>query len=420
MCEEKLGQSLELGMQPVCNHFLNKKDDKEKLYRLSIVQCQECGLVQLGHRFPSQALKPVHEWITYAEPEEHLDNLTEHIMKTINIKESGSKAKIKAKIKAQMRAKIIGMSFKDDTLLMRLEKNGFAVERLKLKEDLGIEDEHVGVETIQAQLKPDNIKKIIKKKGAADIVIARHILEHAYNLKEFITSLKMLIKPKGYLILEVPDCGCAFERLDYPIIWEEHTLYFTPETFKNTLARNGLDISYFNAFEYALENSLVIIAQLAGPKANSKKANSKSSINKEIINKEAIKKEKERFNVFCKSFDKRKTEITKFLKENKTDNSEIALLGAGHFACGFINFLGLKDYVDMVIDDNIHKKGLLMPGSALPIIGSEALLGKKIKLCLLSLNPRTEEKVVQENQEFINQGGIFRSIFASSRYAIKL
>lgn len=402
MCGKQLGQSLDLGMQPVCNHFLRKKDDKEKLYKLSIAQCQECGLVQLEHRFPPKTLKPIHEWIIYAEPEDHLDILTEHIIKTINIKESGPKAK--------MKTKIIGVSSKDDTLLMRLKKKGFAVERLKLKEDLGIKDEHIGVETIQAQLKPENIKKIIKKKGAADIMIARHILEHAYNLKEFITSLKMLLKPKGYLVLEVPDCTCAFERLDYPIIWEEHTLYFTPETFKNTLARNGLDINYFNTFEYALENSLVIIAQLA-----EQKANSKASINKEIV-----KKEKEVFSIFCKSFDKRKAEITKFLKENKTDKSEIALLGAGHFACGFINFLGLKDYVDLVIDDNIHKKGLFMPGSALPILGSEALLGKKIKLCLLSLNPRVEEKVVQRNQEFINQGGVFLSIFSSSKYALKL
>ncbi|MBN2052414.1 sugar nucleotide-binding protein [Candidatus Woesearchaeota archaeon] len=401
LCKGKLGGSLELGRQAVSNHFLIRKDYKEKFHPLALAQCTECGLVQLSQRFPAEALKPIHDWIVYLEPEEHLDKLTEDIIK-------------KTQLKPNLKTRFIGVSSKDDSLLERLRKKGYATDRLDLKKDLGVDDEKVGVETIQDRMKPEIMKRIADNKGLFDVVIARHILEHAYNLKEFISAMKTLVKPKGYLMIEVPDCAHGFARLDYPIIWEEHTLYFTPETFKNTIASNGLEIKYYNAFEYALENSLVIMAQNTGKKSDSKKKkNSKSRIKKEIL-----KKEKDAFNNYCKSKDKRKEEIIKFITDNKQD-ARIAVLGAGHFSCGFINYLGLKDYIDIVIDDNPNKRGLYMPMSRTPILGSEELQ-RNIKLCLLGVNPRGEENVIARYKDFVTKGGMFYSIFANSRHALPL
>jgi len=53
-----------------------------------------------------------------------------------------------------------------------------------------------------------------------------------------------------------------------------------------------------------------------------------------------------------------------------------------------------------------------MPGSRLAIQGSAALA--TIDLCLLSLNPESEQRVLAKNQDFIQRGGKFLSIFALS------
>lgn len=79
LCGGALGRALDFGMQPVCNAFLSYEDEEESLYRLSVAQCGRCGLVQLKDRFPAEALKPTHKWITYAEPEEHLDGFADRI-----------------------------------------------------------------------------------------------------------------------------------------------------------------------------------------------------------------------------------------------------------------------------------------------------------------------------------------------------
>ncbi len=60
-----------------------------------------------------------------------------------------------------------------------------------------------------------------------------------------------------------------------------------------------------------------------------------------------------------------------------------------------------------------------MPGSRLAIEQSSALLERGIKLCLLSLSPESETKVVCRNQAFIEQGGAFFSIYPDSDRAVE-
>jgi len=79
-----------------------------------------------------------------------------------------------------------------------------------------------------------------------------------------------------------------------------------------------------------------------------------------------------------------------------------------------VNLFRLREFFDCVIDDNPNKQALLMPGSHLPIRASAMLASRGIDLCLLSLNPESEQKVLAKNQAFIERGGGFLSIFALS------
>lgn len=95
------------------------------------------------------------------------------------------------------------------------------------------------------------------------------------------------------------------------------------------------------------------------------------------------------------------------------------MFGAGHLACIFINLFGLKDILEFVVDDNVHKRGLFMPGSLLSIHHSSELIKENIKLCFLGISPLSEARVIQNNQEFIKKGGEFISIFPDSKFSFK-
>jgi len=74
----------------------------------------------------------------------------------------------------------------------------------------------------------------------------------------------------------------------------------------------------------------------------------------------------------------------------------------------------VDDLFDFVIDDNENKKGMRMPIGGLNIVGSERLYDNNIGLCLLSLNPHNQPKVIEKHQRYIESGGLFASIFPSS------
>lgn len=385
---------LDCGPQPICNRFLPDPAAAEFLHPLVMVQCSACGTLQLSEPVSAAELHPRVDWITYNEPEGHLDALTEILSGLPDL---------------DSRSVIGGVSFKDDTTIARLNRKGFPQSwRLDPASDLGIETPGVGVETLQDRLTPERAAEVVRQRGLADLLIIRHIFEHAHRPAEFLGSLRTLVRPGGWLIFEVPDCSRALDGLDYTTLWEEHTLYFTPVTFRNALMRPGLDPVRFECYPYPFENSLVGIVRNDPVESAAGATESKVAL------------ERARGYRFGREFGARREAVHRQLTRFRRQQGPVAILGAGHLACAFVNLLGLQDVIDGVVDDNPHKQGLHLPGSRLPIWPSTALYERQVRLCLLSVNPEIEDRVAQKHQAFTAGGGIFASIFPASRYALRL
>jgi hypothetical protein len=382
---------LDVGVQPVGNRFVRRQGDAEALFPLSFNLCRECGMIQLAELVPAEELRPRFDWITYNEPEDHLDAMVEMLIQLPGI---------------SAEARCLGVSFKDDTTLRRFEKKGFThTGRIDPAEDLGISDKGAGAETLQGRITPERMRKVAASRGRAGMVVIRHVLEHAYDLRAFLDGLKELVAPNGYVVIEVPDCSRAIERCDYTTLWEEHVVYFSPPTLRRCLEEAGFSITGFVAYPYAFEDSLVCVAQVR-----------KGAV---PAHKEDVGKALADAQHFARMFKGYGVRVRSFLEEYRRKNGKVAMFGAGHLACVYINFFGLKDLVECVVDDNANKKGLFMPGSQLPILGSQALADQGITLCLLTLNPMGEDKVVARNSAFVQNGGRFASIFPASRLALK-
>ena len=387
---------IDFGEHPVCHKFTDGKEKEEK-HSLALGQCNFCGLVQLMSPIPVDKLIPRYDWITYNEPEEHLDHLVNVIGNLPNITK---------------KSKVCGVSYKEDTTLARLNNLGFEnTWRIDMNKDLGISDKKANLESIQHYLKPGIVNSIHDKYGIPDLIIVRHILEHTHDTHSFMLALKKLVNPSGYIIFEVPDCTEGFEKLDYTTIWEEHILYFTDLTFKNCLNSGGFLLNHFEKYNYSFESVLIGIVKPDDNKNTFKNFN----IEKNILDREIV-----RVQNFTEQLVKKQDSIKKFLKDFKQNHDNIVIFGTGHAACMFINLLEIKDLIDFAIDDNHKKKGFYMPGSKLPIYSSDALIQKKINLCLLGLSSESEKKIINKYKSFEKNGGIFASIYPTSKYAIQV
>jgi hypothetical protein len=391
--DENIKRYLDLGLQPICNRFKRNRDEKEGLFPMSFGQCEVCAAVQLINNIPAKELIPIYEWIMYNEPEEHLDALAEKISYLPGLSKG---------------SRICGISYKDASLLHRLKKLDFkGTWTLNLANDMNIQKRGAGIETIQDKLNNSKAKEIARCHGKSDIIIARHILEHSFKISDFLESLKELTTPNGYIIIEVPDCTKAIEVLDYTMLWEEHSVYFTSETLKSALDYNKFSIEYFECYPYSFENSLVVIAKVV----NDKKDRQVQSINDD---------EKKRAQKFFYCFEERKEGYQNYLRNFKKEKGNIAVFGAGHLTASFINYYDLEQYISFVADDNQNKIGMYMPGSGLQIKSSLHLIKENIGLCLIGVNPQVEDKVIERNRDFMEKGGVFASIFPSDKLALKI
>jgi hypothetical protein len=382
---------LDFGPQPPSNRFVPVGHVDADKHPLKLGQCGDCGLVQLINPMPVSMVRSRHDWLTYNEPEGHLDALVEHLS-TLNGLRPDSR--------------IVGLTYKDDTTLARFNRLGFTnTFRYDLKGDFGVDDPSAGLETIQAAASDAvTADRLAARHGKADLLIVRHVLEHAHDPAKFLRALGRLIAPGGRMIFEMPDCRKFMDACDYSFIWEEHITYFSPRTLSEFLQRNRYTATETLVYPYPLEDSLVAVVQPASGAESPVDAN-------------AIAGDLLRGRHFSDGFVPSAAYYRNHFEGLRKTGKRIALFGAGHLAAKFLNLFSLQDCIECVIDDNPHKQGLAMPGSALPVLGSATL--PQIDLCMLSLSPESEQKVLAKQQAYLEGGGSFASIFALSALALK-
>jgi len=328
--------------------------------------------------------------MTFREPEAHLDDVVSQVINQLRLEKDSL---------------IAGISPKDDTTLARFKGRGFSnIYRIDPFLDLGIADPNAYIESIQYNLTPETAERIASQRGHADCVIARHILEHAERPQDFLASIRALLKPNGFVIFEVPDCTDALDALDYALIWEEHSLYFTPVTLEHALATADFKNLWRNIYPYPFENSIVVLANKS-EKALSTEASS-------------LKQEKDRFSLYCNSFPASQSRVKASISDLCATGQPIVLFGAGHSGCSFVNYYELGDQIVFAVDDAPEKLGLRLPGSELEIRPSSDLDDLGVCVCLLAVTPDKENIVLERLQSRLKHDVIYKSIVSTSDHYI--
>jgi hypothetical protein len=391
----KMEMILDLGLQPVSNRFSTPKSNAIiPHYPMRLMLEKKTGEIRLESPFPVDDVKPRYDWLTCFEPEDHLDKMVENILHLPNINKNSVFA---------------GYSFKDDSTLARLDAKGYQKQwRIDPQEDLSVSDPRANVETYQYVFTVAKAKQIQKRREYADVMVVRHVVEHAYDLAEFMSAISTLVHHRGYIVWELPDCENALAKGDCTTIWEEHIHYFTSHTFKQLLENTGFTILDYESVPYPLENSLVAITKNDKP--------GKSSV---LINEKAVDVENNRAYEFAHKVNERKKVIQSKLRKFKKSRGPIALFGAGHLSVAFISIMEIADLIDFVIDDNPNKKGMVMPVGDIEILSSDSIYSREVSLCLLGFNPLSQEKIITKHTSFTKKGGVFASIFPGTNLALE-
>ena len=380
---ENLQTVLDFGQQPPANRFVNFSvaSSSDETYRLALGLCNDCSIIQLTERMPVEAIRPRFDWLLYNEPEGHLDDVVTSLMALPGIGQDSL---------------LLGTTYKDESTLARLERLGVSSTACIQEQDLGDLTYSFGLETIQNALQDDETLNTLKKKyGEVDMMIVRHIIEHASSAKNLLSNMSKMLKSGGYMVLEMPDSEHIFQAGNHGFIWEEHISYFTENAIFKIANSVGAEVVWIKRYSYPYEDSLIVVLRFDQNQVTL--TASKDEIQAVTILLEG----------FAKGLETQRSYWRKTLEEYKAKDMPVAVFGAGHLAVKFINFLQLEDLVDCVIDDHPKKNELVMPGSHLPIVPSSELHERGIKICISTLSPESEVKVKNKLPDYFSSGGIF-------------
>ena len=367
-----LKRVISLGYQPLANNLLNKKDEKHELYPLEMNYCPKCHNCQL-----SVAVDPKKMFSNYLYTSSTSSSFQNHFIKAA--KNYVKQLKLKSN-----KSYIIDIGSNDGVALKPFKDMGF-------KKILGVEPaknlakfaNKNKIKTFNGYLERKNLKKI---KGNADLILASNVFAHSDKLKEMAECMLELLNKNGTIIIEVQYLLNTLQDLTFDNIYHEHYNYWSLTSL----------INFFNQF-----NSTIVKAEKVNTHGGSlrvyikkgKKIKVESNV-RVILEEEKVFgiKDYKTYQNFGKKINKLKETVVKNINKLKKINKKIIGFGAPAKATTALNFFGIFNQIDYVIEDNKLKHNKFIPGVLIPIKDKKNFKEKNALILVLAWNFYNEIK----------------------------
>ena len=362
----KLKRVVSLGYQPLANNLLSKKNQKCELYPLEMNYCDNCHNCQL-----SVAVDPKKMFSNYLYTSSTSSSFREHFI-------SATKKYVKEFKLKPKKSYIIDIGSNDGVALKPFKDLGFTnilgIEPAKNLAKLANKNK---IKTFNGFLEKKNIKKIKKN---ADLILASNVFAHSDNLKEMAECMLHLLDKKGIIIIEVQYLVDTIKDITFDNIYHEHYNYWSLTSLTNFFKQ--FNVKLFRAERIDTHGGSIRV-YISKDKNKKVEKNIKDLIEKE--EKFGIKNFKTYQNFGKKVYEIREN-VIKNINNLKKNNDSIIGYGAPAKATTALNFFGISNQIDYIIEDNKLKHKKFIPGVKIPIYSKDKVLKKKPLVLVLAWN----------------------------------
>jgi nucleoside-diphosphate-sugar epimerase/2-polyprenyl-3-methyl-5-hydroxy-6-metoxy-1,4-benzoquinol methylase len=379
-----LKRVVSLGYQPLANNLLNKKNEKHELYPLEMNYCPKCHNCQL-----SVAVDPKKMFSNYLYTSSTSSSFRNHFIEAA--KKYAKQLKLNSK-----KSYIIDIGSNDGVALKPFKDMGFkkilGIEPAKNLAKLANKNK---IKTFNGFFENKNLKKI---KGNADLILASNVFAHSDKLKEMAECMLKLLSKNGTIIIEIQYLLNTLQDLTFDNIYHEHYNYWSLTSLVN----------FFNQF-----NSTIFRVERINTHGGSLRVYIKKGKKIKVENNvKALLNDEESFGIknyktyqnFGEKINKLKENVIKNINELKKSNKKIIGYGAPAKATTALNFFGISDQIDYIIEDNKLKHNKFIPGVLIEIKDKKTLKEKNALILVLAWNFYNEIKKNNLNltSKFIN------------------
>ncbi len=358
ICGNKnLKKILSLGKSPLANNLLSEKElDKEELFPLELMYCNQCHLCQLSYIVPPEKMFKHYLYLTSTTEtfRKHFKEMAESLTKELILAQNSL---------------VIDIGSNDGLLLRNFKDIGMRVIGIEPAENIATEANNYGIKTIPEFFNRKVAEEILKKDGKANLITANNVFAHVKDIKDIVDNVKLLLNPQGIFCIEVQYLLDAIQKLTFDNIYHEHLYYYSVTSLKNFFDKQDMNIFKIQHVDTHGGSIRVFVQRNDGPYKIDSSVNNFISAEKIAgLDKEAT------YLDFAKKVYSIRDNLKEFIGNLRANNKKIAGYGAPAKATTLLNFCGLtKEHISYIVEDNKLKQGLVVPGVRIPIFGRERL-----------------------------------------------
>jgi len=381
---------LMLAPTPPGDHYVKVESlkDKQELYPLYLIQCANCGNVELPVVVNPEILygKYIYETSISLGLVEHYRSYADEIV---------------AFAQPRPGSLVIDVGSNDGTLLRAFQAKGFRVLGVDPAKDIAAKATNSGVFTIPSFLTGGLALEIIKEHGHASLVTANNVMANIDDLDDFVTSIRSLLEPNGVFVFESGYLADLMRHTIIDNIYHEHLSYFSVRPLVSFFQRNGLELIHV-IHNPSKGGSIRGIVQLKGggrPVLDSVErlveSENESGLGRPEVYRELSEKVK-----------REKQGLLDLVRGLRWEGKRIAGYGASVGVTTLIHFLEIDDLIDCIFDDNPIRDGLFTPGHHIPVFSSDKVY-EKLPDYIVNFAWRYTDPILRRHQKYVANGGKF-------------
>jgi len=234
--------------------------------------------------------------------------------------------------------------------------------------------------------------------GQADVIIANNVCAHVPDLNGFVAGMQRLLAPGGLITIENPYVRDLIDHCEFDTIYHEHLFYHSCAGIAGLMQRHGLHLNHVEYFPELHGGTLRYhVSHTPGRSAEL-----------EAYLAQEAELGIDRFSYyegFAQRVEALKTDLLALLRGLRAEGRSIAAYGAAAKGSTMLNYVGVdRDLVSFVVDRNVHKQGLHMPGTHQPILPVEALVDQRPDYTLI-LAWNFKDEIMRQQSAYTEAGG---------------
>ena len=205
--------------------------------------------------------------------------------------------------------------------------------------------------------------------GRANLIVANNVLAHVPDINDFVAGFNILLSEDGVATFEFPHVLEMIQNNEFDTIYHEHYSYLSLLALEPLFARHGLriiDVECLSTHGGSLRIYVGHAETSVAPSvavADLRRAELSVGLDKVAT-----------YAAFGKNVRELKRSLLRLLIGLIEDGKSIAAYGAPAKGNTLLNYCGIgRDFIGFAVDRNVHKQGLLLPGTRIPVLAPEEI-----------------------------------------------